>query len=402
MTLSDGYLSRLSESCAYGELSSKNDLDYWRNKFTAYKKQQEQDGKEVWDWSSFDLSDFIKRITFEKTTDTDLFGKIRRLIIKEFDIAEGNEEQYVQSLCWHVLLWSKDKAVIRSENVVKLIEKIREDIARGPANPAVQNRWLSCVSFEISEKESRYFEGKSARPQDIAAGLPARRNKWEQAILDTFKKADVTVIRASSGQGKSTLAWQTSIHLVGQGWKPYELHWCADTKEIGSILTFIDSRIRIGELPLIVIDGLGQTVSAWDELAQRTVDLPIKYIVTAREEDWYRFGADRSRLSLIPISIEMSQEEAEEIYDQFKKVGKLASNGLKWQTAWEQVQKRGLLIEYVYLLTQGLMMEERLSYQVHAIAGEVNAAEKLETSPSYFRCRLMQCETARLCHSYIR
>jgi hypothetical protein len=379
MPLSEGYLSRLAKSCANREVPSGKDLEHWKNKFAEFQNRQEQDGKkEVWDWSSFDLSEFFKRITFEKTSDSDLSGKICRMILANYDIAEGNEEQYVRSLCWYVLLWSKDKAVIRWEDVVKLIEKVREDIAKGPANPAVQNRWLSCVSFEASEEESHYFEGKPARPHDIAASLPARRNKWERKILDTFKEADVTVIRASSGQGKSTLAWQTALYLAEQGWRPYEMHWCADAREIGNILTFIESRIKIGELPLIVIDGLGQAVSEWGELANRTLDFPVKYIVTVREEDWYRFGADRSRLRLIPVSIEMSREEAGDIHDQFKKAGKLGSTGLKWQTAWEQVQKRGLLIEYVYLLTHGTMMEERLSHQIRVIADEMNAAEKLE------------------------
>lgn len=379
MDFSEGYLSSLDQSQKDRRPLSEKDLEHWKNKFSDFQKQQEQnDRKDVWNWAVFNLSEFLNRISFEKISDSELTEKMHLRLMENYDIVAGNEKQYLHALCWNVLLWSKDKAVIRQEDVVKIIENVREDIAKGPVNPALQNRWLSCVSFETSEKESNYFEGKPARPQDIAAGLPARRPKWEKKILDTFKESDVTVIRASSGQGKSTLAWQVALLLSRHGWQPYEMHWCAEAKETGSIITFIESRITIGEMPLIIIDGLRDTVSEWDELARRTENLPVKYIVTTREEDWYRFGADLSRLRLIPVSIAMNREEADDIHDQFKKAGKLNPIDLKWQTAWEQVQNRGLLIEYVYLLTHGTMMGERLSHQIRSIAKEMNAAEKLE------------------------
>ncbi|WP_207688663.1 dsDNA nuclease domain-containing protein [Desulfonema limicola] len=379
MAFADGHLSKLDHACRSREVLSKSDLKYWKEKFAKLQKEQEADEKkEVWDWSLFDVAAFFQQINFEKTSGTELSAKIQTRLIEKYNITGGNEEQYASALYWNVFLWSKQRSIIHHQDLIKLIEAVKNDIAKGPLNPAVQNKWLTSVSFQLPEKESHYFDGKAAKPCDIVAGLPARRNHWEQKIYDVFMESDVTVIKASSGQGKSTLAWQAALKLSEEGWTPYELHWCADAEKVGSIIEFIESRIKIGEIPLIVIDGLNQTVSQWSELARRTSDHPVKYLVTTRMEDWYRFGADHSKLRLIPVDIAMSSMEAKDIHDQFKKAGKLESTELQWQTAWEQVQKQGVLIEYVYLLTHGTMMKERLTHQIRNIASEKNCAEKME------------------------
>ncbi|MDL2223671.1 hypothetical protein LJB98_06225, partial [Bacteroidales bacterium OttesenSCG-928-M11] len=49
-----------------------------------------------------------------------------------------------------------------------------------------------------------------------------------------------------------------------------------------------------------------------------------------------------------------------------------------WQSVWEKVQEKGLLIEYTYLLTKGEMIQERLKYQVSTINKTQSAASKLE------------------------
>ena len=237
---------------------------------------------------------------------------------------------------------------------------------------------MSILNVPVKAESSSYFEGKAAKPFHIAAGLPIRRKRWEEDILKTFQESDVIVIRASSGQGKSTLAWQLAFGLRDTGWTPYELLWCADEKQIGNIVSLIESRVKVGKLPLIIIDGLRSEVLAWDHLAQSTLKLPVKYIVTAREEDWHRFGADCSHLRLGVINIEMTKDEAEKIFQQFKHAGKIHPSIDNWQSAWEKVVDRGLLIEYVYLLTQGEMIEERLSYQIRLLSDELDSKSKLE------------------------
>jgi hypothetical protein len=371
----EGYLSRLANANREKKQLSLSDLQYWRQKFNVFYSQNT-----AHDWSSFDLSDFLSRITFEIVNEPFLIKETCRLLIANYGISTGNEAQYLNSLSWHTLTWSRDRKVIKYKDVLQLIESVRTEIAKGTINLAVKERWLTSVAFDVRKTGEAidYFKGKAARPYHIAAGLPAKRNKWEETLLKAFQDSDITVIRASSGQGKSTLAWRLTLTLFNQGWSVYELNYCKSEAGIGDLINFIESRVKIGELPIIVVDGLRQTVSDWAELAERTRELPVKFIVTTREEDWYRFGADRSQLRLIPISIKMNREEAENIFKQFKLANQIHPDITSWQAAWERVEARGLLIEYIYLLTQGEMIEERLTHQIRLLADDKDSAAKLE------------------------
>ena len=323
--------------------------------------------------------DFLNKITFEKVSEDFLEDEINKLVIKKFQIYTGNERQYIQALINLILVKSSSRLEITNQDIVELAESVKNDIAKGPVNPAVQYRWLEPVDFTIPQNKDLkdYFEGKAARPYHISANLPVRRQPWKDKVLNTFEESDATVIRASSGQGKSTLAWQVVYELLQKGWKPYELVWCQDEMEIGNLVTLIESKIKIGECILVVIDGLNKNVSAWGELVNRTLKMPIKLIITSREEDWYNYGTDLSRLILRPVIIEMSKDEAENIYNQFKNAGKIHPSIKNWQGSWEQVADRKLLMEYVYLLTQGEMLSERLSNQIKTLKSDNESKAKI-------------------------
>jgi hypothetical protein len=378
MNFAKGHLSNLAAVCKKHATPSSSDLEFWRKKFDDFKNEDE--AKE-WNWAAFDLVDFLSRLTFERHSDSFLVNEARSLLISNYNITSGNEQQYLSAVFLLVEDKSRQKQEINRMDLIRCIESVKEDISRGPLNLAAQGRWLDCINFDAgieTESSSSYFEGKAARPAHIAAGLPVRRKKWEGDILQRFQESDVIVIRASSGQGKSTLAWQVAFGLQDTGWTPYELLWCGDEKLIGNIVTLIESQIRVGKLPLIIVDGLRTEVSAWHSLAKQTLNLPVKYIVTTREEDWYRFGADLSQLRLGMVNIEMAKEEAEKIFHQFKNAKKIHPSVGSWQSAWEKVADRGLLIEYVYLLTQGEMIEERLSHQIDRLGAEPESQSKLE------------------------
>jgi hypothetical protein len=378
MNFAKGHLSDLADALKKHTIPSFSDLEFWRKKFDDFKNQ---DKAKEWNWAAFDLADFITRITFERQSESFLTDEAHRLLISNHNITSGNEQLYVDAIFSLVIDKSRQKQKIKRKDLISSIESVKADISRGPTNLAAQGGWLDYVNFDAgieAESSSSYFEGKAARPKHIAAGLPVRRKKWEEEIREKFQESDVIVIKASSGQGKSTLAWQVAFSLQGDNWAPYELLWCGDEKLVGNIVTLIESQIKVGKLPLIVIDGLRREVSAWYRLAKQTQDLPVKYIVTTREEDWYRFGADASQLRLRMINIDMTKEEAEKIFRQFKNAGKIHPSVRSWQSAWEKVADRGLLIEYVYLLTQGEMIEERLSHQIAHLGAEPDGKSKLE------------------------
>jgi len=378
MDFAKGYLYDLANASKRHAPPSSSNLEFWQKKFDDFKNSEKA---KRWNWANFDLVDFLSRITFEKLNESSLRYEARRLLILNYDITSGNEQQYLNALYILVKDTSRQKQEIKQNDLISCIDSVKEDIAKGPVLLAVQRKWLNYVDFNAeikAESLSSYFEGKAARPTHIAAGLPVRRRRWEENVLRRFRESDVIVIRASSGQGKSTLAWQVVFDLQREGWTPFELLWCEDEKLAGDVTRYVESRVKVGKSPLIIIDGLRREVSAWHSLVKQTLDLPVKYIVTTRAEDWYRFGADQSQFRLKIVDIEMNKEEAKEIFYLFKNENKIHPTINSWQAAWEKVADRGLLLEYVYLLTQGEMIEERLSHQIRQLDDEKDGKSKLE------------------------
>lgn len=344
------------------------------------------------------VSDFVDRISFEPQSTNELYSKIQLLLYKEWNVNKGTELQFLNALFYNILVWSTNRAIVSKTDVVCLFQNIKDSFSKAPVNKAIQNNWVLKVSYLDNGKQSDdYYDGKAARPLHIIQELPVRRISWEKRIEEAIKKSNIVVIKSSSGQGKSTLAWQISYNL-----KPnhtiYQLNTCRDIDESNAVVEFLESRVLIGEAPLVVIDGLDSSVIAWSSIAEKTNDMPIKFLITARQEDWFRFGADISRINLIPIDISLSTQEAKDIFEQFKRKKKIHPDIKEWQPVWEQVLNKGLLIEYTYLLTKGQMIHERLSAQIKYLYHSASSAAKIEIlrMVSLADCLNIKLETVKL------
>lgn len=353
-----------------GNSPSSQQIEFWLKKFT--------DSSIV--INSTRLEAFFKKISVFKTGEIELLKGIKSILLNKFDINVNTENLFLKALFYYVLEQSKSKAQIQFQDIAELIQNIKDAISKGPVNPAVKNNWINPVLFEINEKSNDlgYFDGKSARPSDIANKLPVERITWENQIIESVDKFDVTVIRSSSGQGKSTLAWQASLKLTTKGYTIFQLNYCPDWDTVVANKDFILSRLSIGQVPVIVVDGLNNTVSAWNSLAENLRGIPVKFIITARQEDWVRYGGNLVNISLKLNDISLSMQEAKNIFTELKKHDKLYSSKTQWQPAWEKISEKGLLIEYVYLLTKGEMLHNRLYQQVQIVSKEQGANVKLD------------------------
>lgn len=233
------------------------------------------------------------------------------------------------------------------------------------------NMRVKRVDFLASSKEEfDYYEGKKATSLDIANGLPVSRPVIEKEIEDSVNNHMVTVIKSSSGQGKTTLAFKTQYALKEE-YTPYQIVCCNDRKELGHIVEYFHLRIRVGEKPLILLDNLDANLSEWNQLVQLMQDdvsHNCKIIVTSRENDWYNYGGDVSNIhSMNIIKPTLLKEEAINVFNNLKKLGYVHFRIKNWESAWEKIADKKLLIEYVYLLTHGEMIAERISAQMNEI-----------------------------------
>ncbi len=369
-------------SVATGNLSKlflgnldKNSKEFWKTKINAIKKETP-----LWNWNDFDFEDFIKRLSFENVKKDFLEKSIEDLLIKNFEINTDSISLFANSiklLCFDKM---ENRGEISYREITHLIENVKFDISKGPQNPA--HAWIQRLRFSKSDEYfSDYYEGKKATPSDIANNLPVVRPIIENEIIDSIEKNTITIIKTSSGQGKTTLALR-AISLLNDEYTPYQIIRCNNNAELGHIVEYFRMRTRIGEKPLILLDNLDAHLSEWNLLAQLMqtgVTYHYKLLITSRENDWYNYGGDISNLHHLQIIKPiLNEKEAENIYSVLKKEGKLHGDITDWKNAWSKIAGRQLLIEYVYLLTHGEMINERISAQMKEIGNASAGGTKFE------------------------
>lgn len=370
-SVAKGNLSKIISS----NLDAKS-REYWQNIIIKIKKDNPH-----WNWTLYNFDSFMNHISYENITKISLEEKIEQSLIVAFDINTDNFSLFINSL--KVLCFEKmeHRESITSEELENCIQSVKFDISKGNRNPA--HSWISRIDYNVSggDNSKGFYEGKKATIKDIINGLPVKRPKLENEIVESIENNIVTVIKASSGQGKTTLALQVAYN-VREEYIPYQLTCCNDVHELGNIVQYFRIRIRLGEKLLILIDNLDSRVKNWNELVQLMQnELPCNFslLITTREIDWYNYCGDTSNIqSLNIIKPVLDEREAEDIYMLFKSVDKIHDGVDGWEKAWNRIAERKLLIEYVFLLTHGEMLSERISAQISEINRTEFGAAKCE------------------------
>lgn len=369
--VAEGHLDKLIASNL-----DENFRAYWVNVISDIQKKLPS-----WNWSAYDFDSFISHLSFEKVEKSTLADEIEKALIKTYDISTDNIALFANSI--KVLCFEKMefRAYVTKTDLDLRIQSVLIDISKGVQNPA--HSWIRKLDYSIPyhNDDQGFYEGKKSTPVDIACGLPVKRPSLEKDVIHSICENTITVIKASSGQGKTTLALQIAYELKNE-YVPYQLLWCDDIKELGNIVQYFKSRIQLGEKLLILIDNLDSHLSKWNHLAQLLQsELPCHYklLVTSRESDWYNYSGDLSNIhSLKVIKPTLNEQDAVEIFKLFKSAHRLHPSISTWQSAWGKIAERKLLIEYVYLLTHGEMLAERITSQISEIGRSSSGIVKCE------------------------
>ncbi len=204
--VAEGHLSNLIDGTA-----NKATLLYWSDVVTLIKEENPH-----WNWNDFSFNDFLSKLSFENKSKESLEMAIETELIRTYDIVTDNIKLFANSLKYCCVESMTKRKGISKSDLDDLIQSVKDDISKGVVNPALG--WIKKIDFTPSASgiDLSYYEGKKATPQDIAIGLPVRRHQLEQLVLKSISKNAVTVIKASSGQGKTTLALQTCFTLLNE------------------------------------------------------------------------------------------------------------------------------------------------------------------------------------------
>jgi Cap4 dsDNA endonuclease len=313
-----------------------------------------------------EVSEFVKKVKFLKLSETEILEQIRKSVVKYFDLQTNNTNLYILSLTAKILNWAVERYEIKKLDLEQVKIFIQDEIDKGTTNLAVQNGWIEKLEFQSDKFSNDYYEGANARPEHILAGLDVNRPDWIKKIQDAVEETGTCIIRTASGQGKSTLLYRYAY----QNYQPettFIIKNLSDEKMVYPIKQSILTRKTLGLPILVLIDNVQANLQYWYRLISELSEHKIHFIVTLREEDWFRYSGDAGLFKWKIITPELSLDESRQIFNEFNAQNKIADGIDSAEWAFEQVAERKLLLEFTYLITHGHMLNERLQEQVHKI-----------------------------------
>ncbi|MFG1352770.1 hypothetical protein [Xanthobacter autotrophicus] len=214
-----------------------------------------------------------------------------------------------------------------------------------------------------------FYEGVNVAPGHVAAGLVFERAEPMADLLAGLEQRRVALVAGPSGAGKSALAWLAAHHTRhAVRWYRLRRLQPEDVARIALLARRldVDPQRPVG----FVVDDVGRADTAgWDALVREIESLPgVMAIGTVREEDVFLLATAARTPTVRPI---LDEPVAARIWQSLKDGGQTKFS--HWREPF--VESRGLLLEYVHLLTAGQRLAETISEQVRRRLEESRAAE---------------------------
>jgi hypothetical protein len=304
----------------------------------------------------------IDRFVLESVDEQSLRQRFSRALSNCFGVADKDAlEAFELALVGQALHWSAERAAVSAADVFEVGRRLGEGLARQAQFAAVAERLIAQAPYVEDHSPHDFFAGKRARIGHVASGLDVRRADWLKRIEAVLTRVGVCVLRAPSGHGKSTLAFRYAVENWPQA-HTFQIRSAATAQEVAALADYLQFRAQVCLPSYILIDGDYRT-RLWPEVAQAARAVGAQVLVTVRSEDFTRFdvGALTQREVLEP---KFSRIEAEEIFAELRKRHLVHERVPSAAWAYERLRTPALLLEYVYLVTHGEMLQERLRDQV--------------------------------------
>jgi hypothetical protein len=308
------------------------------------------------------LLKIAKNSTVKSITKMEILDDTKLKLLKNLSVHPDEIDSVLLSLLYKFIDWSVERKTVVKSDLVNFKIDYEENKSRSIEFEAYGKGLIERLDWREDQRTDDYYEGKKTRFSHIFSGLDIKRTKWLDKIHEVFSKTNVCIIREASGQGKSSLAFRYI----------YE-HWFADytfvikvvqnAADAESISNYLISLVKLG-LPIkVLIDDVNQEKRYFQLVLQNCSNNHIDFLITSRNDDYHYF-ATSSNVSLEFIIPYFDRLEARLIFQNLKKENRISSNIESSEYAYERISSPKCLIEYIFLLTQGEMIQERLSAQV--------------------------------------
>ena len=227
---------------------------------------------------------------------------------------------------------------------------------------------------ELENLADAFYKGVAARYEHILADLDVPRPDKILEIATGFDQHRIVVIHGASGQGKSTLAYRY-LHDIFPDLARFQVRRVQDAVHALRIGTALAGYANAIGSPMAIFLDVNPRDTEWPELvAQLAAHDSLRILVSVREEDWRRAGIADYQIEVAEIALDFDRVEAESVYRSLTE--RLTSRVfIDFEDAWSAFREAGPLLEFVYLVTQGQSLRDRLKQQVDRLEDEAEESE---------------------------
>jgi len=242
---------------------------------------------------------------------------------------------------------------------------------------------FSPKGIEVKKLAAEYYIGIAARPEHIEANLDTIRQEKLQVIKGRFDQDNLTILTGASGQGKTTLALRFLKDYLAKS-PLYQIVQIESKAHANILIKVIGAIANSFGSPICLFVDVEPGNVFWVEFLKNLHPHPhVKILIAIREEDWnrseYLIGGN---LALNPVQLSFNPIEARAIYKELNSQIKAFPN---FEDAWIQFGGKGPLLEFVYLLTQGRTLRDRLASQVAILRNRIKKGEDYRSIFSILR-----------------
>ncbi len=333
-------------------------------KLSSYQQISEEDAITV-----------LKAIRLLLVEETDLTAKVFGALRQS--LTGVDPEAAFDLLSFWLYRCAEKKCRLTRQDVIEKVNSVGRFLAERAAH---HRQWFTSIipieDHPIDAQRARltesFFRGVAARYDHILAGLDVRRPDKLQEIAQKFAEHQVIIIHGASGQGKSTLAYRYLHESFPSQWR-FQVRVVDGREHALSIALALSGHADVLGMPLAIYIDVSPRDSGWLDLVEQLSRHPqIQILVTVREEDFRRATISRADMDVETVALAFERTEAEQIYSRLQ--GKRQpARLLNFQDAWNLFGGEGPLMEFVYLVTQGETLRERLQGQVKRLQDDVLA-----------------------------
>lgn len=387
LTLSDiiskkntSFIKRLSEvkqksTLVTGSLISfgnvSNDLTTWiGTKKTVSKREKkaiESYGLTMHEWI-----DLKQNLSIKTVNEEDLYKKVIDILKEQFPFIDPIPG--IKILLYWLSFTAEKQNIITKTSVLAEIQSIGKYLSE---RIAVENQLgiyitpITSTGNKKSEQQLKdeFYSGISARYDHILHSLDVVRRAPLINIEDGFYKNNIVIVQGASGQGKSALAYRFIKDFCPET-LCYELNLQEDAVNTRLAITAINALAKELKVPAYFLINVNTNSVEWIKIVREFAsEQHLRFLVTIRQEDWYKATSFGIEFNHTEIELSLDKIEAEQIYLKLNEQNIDLANS-DFEEAWIKFGENGPLLEFVYSITKGTSLLNKLRQQVAQINKE--------------------------------